>query len=220
MDAKESGDVDSISRLTRQIDRYNEDLSGRQYESDLSFASTLGSLGASAVEFAPEIGASIAMGVAASALTPVTGGGTAPVAAANLGRAALLAGRIIKLAQAPVQAGLVYNKAANIGMGATYEELNNEYPMMSEQNKREIAEVSGRLTGAVESVGASLGFGAVANKFIYPAVAKRCLQIALQKQSLRVLLLKKHLRLSLLSCLKPPCLVEHRKLWKKLFKTP
>lgn len=173
MDAKESGDVDSISRLTRQIDRYNEDLSGRQYESDLSFASTLGSLGASAVEFAPEIGASIAMGVAASALTPVTGGGTAPVAAANLGRAALLAGRIIKLAQAPVQAGLVYNKAANIGMGATYEELNNEYPMMSEQNKREIAEVSGRLTGAVESVGASLGFGAVANKFIYPAVAKK-----------------------------------------------
>lgn len=173
MDAKESGDVDSISRLTRQIDRYNEDLSGRQYESDLSFASTLGSLGASAVEFAPEIGASIAMGVAASALAPLTGGGTAPVAAANLGRAALLAGRIIKLAQAPVQAGLVYNKAANIGMGATYEELNNEYPMMSEQNKREIAEVSGRLTGAVESVGASLGFGAVANKFIYPAVAKK-----------------------------------------------
>lgn len=173
MDAREVGDTKSIDSLTKQIDRYNEDLSGRQYESDMSFASTFGSLGASVVEFAPELGASVAMGVAASALTPLTGGGTAPVAAANLGRAALVASRIIKLAQAPVQAGLVYNKAANIGIGTTYEELSNEYPMMSEQNKREIAEVSGRLNGAVEALGASLGVGAVANKFIYPAVAKK-----------------------------------------------
>ena len=193
LDARESGDTLGATRLARQIDRYNQELSQYRTESKPGYATGLGSLAASSVEFAPELLYGVGLSAASSALTAATGGAAAPLAALSGAKTAATVGKIIKTLTPLAQGALVYNKASDIETGSAYEELSNLYPDLDEDRKVELSRNIGQVSGFVEAAGFDFGTLGLTKKVLTSAISKRLINKTLTKEVLESDVFKKTL---------------------------
>lgn len=172
LSARESGDFNKVRQLSRQIDDYNKELSQYRTETDPGLISVLGSLGASTVEFAPELIGGVLLSMASDALTVGTGGAAAAGSVATKVKLASTLGKIGKVLSPYIQGAFVLNKTADIETGSAYEELGNTYPDLDEAKRVELSRSIGRVSGFVEAAGFTFGLGGLTKSALTKVISK------------------------------------------------
>lgn len=184
LDARESGDFGRVRQLQLQISNFDKELSKYRAETDPGVVSALGSLGASSVEFAPELLAGVALSLASDAATALTGGAAVAGSVATKARLGITLGKIGKTLAPYIQGALVYNKAADIETGSAYEELGQAYPNLDENKKVELSRNIGRLSGFVEAAGFDFGTLGLTKKVLTGLISKNIINKTLSPQTL------------------------------------
>ena len=184
LDARESGDFGRVRQLQLQINNFDKELSKYRTETDPGVISALGSLGASSVEFAPELLAGVALSLASDAATALTGGAAVAGSVATKARLGITLGKIGKTLAPYIQGALVYNKAADIETGSAYEELGQAYPNLDENKKVELSRNIGRLSGFVEAAGFDFGTLGLTKKVLTGLISKNIINKTLSPQTL------------------------------------
>lgn len=172
LSARDSGDFNKVRQLSRQIDDYNKELSQYRQETDPGLISALGSLGASTVEFAPELIGGVLLSMASDALTVGTGGAAAAGSVATKVKLASTLGKIGKVLSPYIQGAFVLNKAADIETGSAYEELGNAYPDLDEAKRVELSRSIGNVSGFVEAAGFTFGLGGLTKSAFTKVISK------------------------------------------------
>ena len=170
--AQEEGDFNRVRQLSNEIANYNKELSQYRTETDPGLVSALGSLGASTVEFAPELIGGVLLSMASDALTAGTGGLAAAGSVATKVKLASTLAKVGKVLSPYIQGALVLNKAADIETGSAYEELGNAYPDLDESKRVELSRSIGRVSGFVEAAGFTFGLGGLTKSLLTKALSK------------------------------------------------
>lgn len=193
LSARDSGDFNKVRQLSRQIDDYNKELSQYRTETDLGIVSALGSLGASTVEFAPELIGGALLSMASDALTVGTGGAAAAGSVATKVKLASTLGKIGKVLSPYIQGAFVLNKAADIETGSAYEELGNSYPDLDEAKRVELSRDIGNVSGFVEAAGFTFGLGGLTKSALTKVISKNLINKTLTPATLGSEVFKKSL---------------------------
>lgn len=172
LSARESGDFNKVRQLSRQIDDYNKELSQYRTETDPGLVSALGSLGASTVEFAPELIGGILLSMASDALTAATGGAAVAGSVATKVKLGSTLAKVGKVLSPYIQGAFVLNKASNIETGSAYEELGNAYPDLDEAKRVELSRSIGNVSGFVEAAGFTFGLGGLTKSALTKVISK------------------------------------------------
>ena len=172
LEARDAGDEVKVQQLGLEIARYNKELSQYRTETDPGIISALGSLGASTVEFAPELIGGVLLSMASDALTAGTGGLAVAGSVATKVKLASTLGKIGKILTPYIQSAFVLNKAADIETGSAYEELGNAYPDLDEAKRVELSRSIGRVSGFVEAAGFTFGLGGLSRSLFTKALSK------------------------------------------------
>lgn len=170
--AQEEGDFNRVRQLSNEIAKYNKELSQYRTETDPGLISALGSLGASTVEFAPELIGGALLSMASDALTAVTGGAAVAGSVATKVRMGATLAKVGKVLSPYIQGAFVLNKASDIETGSAYEELGSAYPDLDEAKRVELSRSIGRVSGFVEAAGFTFGLGGLTKSMFTKVISK------------------------------------------------